>query len=192
MKFRPSLLFGTCVSVQKRSGGVQSVSSGCASCVSGHCVKCFSGNASRFSSCHSPFAAASGGYPLHAAIFLPASPAMSKWRHRIGEIFFREACSLIRRAAGRYFCFIRFFALVFQTCLIPCFLTVAILGEQRREVFGLFEFHQTAERIFADGEFLQYFIVIDACLRGVPSFQNRVGDLLDFIGEPEAPELSRD
>lgn len=81
-----------------------------------------------------------------------------------------------------------FFALVFQTCLIPCFLTVAILGEQRREVFGLFEFHQTAERIFADGEFLQYFIVIDACLRGVPSFQNRVGDLLDFIGEPEAPE----
>ena len=33
-----------------------------------------------------------------------------------------------------------FFALVFQTCLIPCFLTVAILGEQRREVFGLFEF----------------------------------------------------
>ena len=75
-----------------------------------------------------------------------------------------------------------FFALVFQTCLIPCFLTVAILGEQRREVFGLFEFHQTAERIFADGEFLQYFIVIDACLRGVPSFQNRVGDLLDFIG----------
>ena len=109
LKFRPSLLFGTCVSMQKRSGGVKSVSSGCASCVSGHCVKCFSGNASRFSSCHSPFAAASGGYPLHAAIFLPASPAMSKWRHRIGEIFFREACSLILRAAAkRYFCFIRF------------------------------------------------------------------------------------
>ena len=162
MKFRPSLLFGTCVSVQKRSGGVKSVSSGCASCVSGHCVKCFSGNASRFSSCHSPFAAASGGYPLHAAIFLPASPAMSKWRHRIGEIFFREACCPDPTCGGEaLFLLYPFFALVFQTCLIPCFLTVAILGEQRREVFGLFEFHQTAERIFADGEFLQYFIVID-------------------------------
>lgn len=60
--------------------------------------------------------------------------------------------------SGALFLLYPFFALVFQTCLIPCFLTVAILGEQRREVFGLFEFHQTAERIFADGEFLQYFM----------------------------------
>lgn len=154
MKFRPSLLFGTCVSMQKRSGGVKSVSSGCASCVSGHCVKCFSGNASRFSSCHSPFAAASGGYPLHAAIFLPgiaSDVAMEAPDRR--DIFSRSMFPDPTCGGEALFLLYPFFALVFQTCLIPCFLTVAILGEQRREVFGLFEFHQTAERISQTANF---------------------------------------